>query len=81
MSSRRRPGIPFVGGWLDEVDESMTALNDGIDQLRVLVEDDGFDHSGMLVEDRHPPDAITISLSDTTVWTITAHRQRSSDEQ
>jgi hypothetical protein len=59
----------------------VSALNDGIDHLRVLIEDDGFDHSGILVEDEHPPDAITVSLSDLTRWTITAHRQRSSDEQ
>jgi hypothetical protein len=56
-------------------------LNDGIDQLRVLIDDEGFEHSGILVEDEHPPDAITVSLSDLTRWTITAHRQRSSDEQ
>ena len=55
----------------------MIPLNDGIDQLRVLIEDQGFEHSGILVEGEHPPDAITVSMSDTTEWTITAHRQRS----
>jgi hypothetical protein len=79
VSSGRRPGIRFVGGWLDE--QGTAPLNDGVDQLRVLVEDHGFEHSGIVVEDEHPPDAITISLSDSTTWTITAHRQRSSDEQ
>jgi hypothetical protein len=55
-------------------------LNDGIDHLRVLVEDEGFEHSGIVVEDEHPPDAITISLSDTTMWIITAHKQKENDD-
>jgi hypothetical protein len=80
VSRRRRPGIGFVGGWLDEQRRTVP-LNDGLDQLRVLIEDEGFEHSGILVEDEHPPDAITVSLSDTTEWTITMHRQRSSDER
>jgi hypothetical protein len=83
MSPRKGPkkrGVEVVGGWLDEVNGSMTALNDGIDQLRVLVEDHGYDHSGIVVEDEHPPDAITISLSDTTAWTITAHKQKENDD-
>jgi hypothetical protein len=79
VSGGRKPGIRFAGGWLDEA-QRMVRLNDGIDQLRVLVEDEGFDHSGIVVEDEHPPDAITISLSDTTVWTITAHKQKEDDD-